>query len=586
MEFFNETAIWALSGAFLKNLALLIVLAYGLSLIWSAKGHDNAPILRQCVSGAIFSCATIACMNMPLEPQPGLLLDQRGLILLFAAPFGGPWAAVLAGGVTAAYRVHLGGIGMWPGLGALAATVTLSLLMAHYAGRLRTPRSAALAGVMLTAVTVPWFFAVAGWEKGLGFIQHYSPVYLVFYVAGAVALSGILMIDRRRRESEIRLQMSENKLRDVLDVATDWFWEVDADLRFTFLSQSFRNVFSRDPSAYIGKRRSELVTEEQRESVLEYEEMLRRHEPFIDFTYSLAGADGEIRHVSVCGKPIFGPEGEFLGYRGSGREVSEMVEANEKLRGALIAAEEANRAKSTFLSQMSHELRTPLNAIIGFADLISQQLRGPISQEGYVQDATDIRESGQHLLGLINDLLDLSRIEAGKLSLNPENGSVSQIVESSVRMLRGRAKGSGVGIKLGHSDQEILGTFDERAIRQVVLNLLTNAIKFTPEGGHVAVSTRLLDGGDIEVKVSDTGVGIPADEQAALFSPFERASHATVRVIEGTGLGLAISKALVEAHGGTISLESVPDRGTTVRFTLPRSITAENAQPILASVAA
>lgn len=119
-----------------------------------------------------------------------------------------------------------------------------------------------------------------------------------------------------------------------------------------------------------------------------------------------------------------------------------------------------------------------------------------------------------------------------------------------------------------------------------MLNLLTNAIKFTPEGGHVAVSTRLLDGGDIEVKVSDTGVGIPADEQAALFSPFERASHATVRVIEGTGLGLAISKALVEAHGGTISLESVPDRGTTVRFTLPRSITAENAQPILASVAA
>lgn len=584
MDFFNEAAIWALSDAFLKNLALLIVLAYGLSLVWSSSGQ--APVLRQVLSGAIFSCATIACMNMPLEPQPGLLLDQRGLILLFAAPFGGPWAALLAGAVTAVYRVHLGGIGMWPGLGAIVATVSLSLLVARYGGRLRSPRSAAVAGVLLTAVTIPWFFAVVGWEKGLGYVQQFGPVYLVFYVAGAVALSGILMIDRRRRESEAQLQKSENKLRDVLDVATDWFWEVDADLRFTYLSQSFRNVFSRDPSVYIGKRRSDLVTEQDRESVLQYEEMLRQHQPFIDFTYSLKGASGQTRHVSICGKPVFGEDGEFLGYRGSGREVSEMIEAREKLQGALIEAEKANRAKSTFLSQMSHELRTPLNAIIGFADLIGQQLRGPISQEGYIQDAKDIRDSGEHLLGLINDLLDLSRIEAGKLTLNPEVGSVSQIVDSSVRMLRGRADEAGIGIHVGRPERDVVGTFDERAIRQVVLNLMTNAVKFTPKGGQVAVNVRSFDDGGIEVKISDTGVGIPEEEQALLFNPFERASHATNRVIEGTGLGLAISRALIEAHGGSISLQSRVGSGTTVTFTLPGTGVSESEAPILSTVAA
>jgi PAS domain S-box-containing protein len=585
MDFFNMTAIWSLSEAFLKNLALLIVLAYGLSLVWSAR-IAGPSLLRQCLCGVIFSVATVACMNMPLEPQPGLLLDQRGLILLFAASFGGPWAAILAGGVTGAYRIHLGGIGMWAGLGALFCTVILSLIVARQWGRLRSAGSAAVAGVLLTAVTIPWFFAVAGWDRGIGFIQQYGPVYLVFYVAGAVTLSGILMIDRRRRESEEQLAVSETKLRDILDVASDWFWEIDADLRFTYLSQSFRQVFSRDPSEYLGKRRSDLVTADAADEVLEYEDMLRRHQPFIDFTYSLTASDGRVRHVSICGKPVFGPDGDFLGYRGSGREVSDVVEARAGLVKALSTAERANKAKSMFLSQMSHELRTPLNAIIGFADLINQQLRGPITQEGYLQDAKDIRDSGEHLLGLINDLLDLSRIEAGKLELHPEKGSLTQILDSSSRMLRPRADAAGISIMTTSMAEDVVGTFDERAIRQVMLNLMTNAIKFTPEGGKVAVAASLEADGGIKVAVSDTGIGIPEDEQANLFKPFERAAQAQTRLIEGSGLGLPICKALVEAHGGTILMDSKPGSGTTVTFTLPGSKAGEAGLHVLTSEAA
>ena len=143
MMIFDSAALWALSEAFLKNLALLIVLAYLLSLLWSSADGKVA-VWRQVVSGGIFSVAAVACMNMPLEPQPGLLLDQRGLILLFAAPFGGPWAAVIAGAATGLYRIHLGGIGTLPGLGAIAATVLLSLLFTRYGGALRSAKSAAM----------------------------------------------------------------------------------------------------------------------------------------------------------------------------------------------------------------------------------------------------------------------------------------------------------------------------------------------------------------------------------------------------------------------------------------------------------
>ncbi|WP_417513404.1 ATP-binding protein [Minwuia sp.] len=566
----DASIFWSLSKAFLQNLTLLIVLAYALSLIWARLGQADS-IVRQSVLGLIFSVASVACMNMPLEPQPGLLLDQRGLILLFAAPFGGPWAALIAGGVTALYRIHLGGVGMWAGLGAIALTVPLGMLIARYGGGLKTVRSAALGGLLLAAVTIPWFLAVSGIGPGLQMIQSYGPVYLIFYLVGAIVLSSILMVDHRRRESERRLFESETKLRDVLDVSTDWFWEVDADLRFTFFSESCRRVFSRDPSAYLGKRRSEIALPEQRAAVLEYEAMLQRREPFADFTYAMLRADGRIRYVSVCGKPVYDADGNFAGYRGSGREVTDVVLAKQELEAALNDAEAANKAKSRFLSQMSHELRTPLNAVIGFADLIRNEVRGPVGNPGYRQDATDIYESGHHLLGLINDILDLAKVEAGMLVLDRQDHDVTRIVDSSVRMMRQRAQEAGISVTVASHVDDATGRVDQRAAKQIVLNLLTNAIKFTERGGVIAIAVEEAAAGMLQIKISDTGCGIAPDEMEKVFRPFEQAENTRTRAIEGTGLGLPICNALAEAHGGTLRLESRLGQGTTVRVTLPRA---------------
>lgn len=562
------TAILGLSEAFLKNLALLIVLAYLLSLLRS-PWNEGTSIGRQLVIGVIFAAATVACMNMPLEPRPGLLLDQRGLILLFAGPFGGPWAAVVAAVIAGLYRVYLGGIGMWAGLGAMVTTLLLSLVMIRHLGQLRRPGSAAIGGLLLTCMVIPWFFAVGGWDLGLSLIGKFGLAYPIFYVCGAIFLSGILMVDRRRRESEFLLSESETKLRDVLDVSTDWFWESDAAHRFSYLSESFSEVFSRDRSAYIGRKRSDFAMEEDLPRVRKHEEMLDRREPFVDFTYALTAADGRTRHVSISGKPVFDASGEFVGYRGSGREVSERVEARNKLEQALMRAEDANRAKARFLSQMSHELRTPLNAVIGFSDLIRMELRGPIGNKAYKEDAEGIYESGHHLLGLINDLLDLSKLEAGKLVLSDDRCNLCEVAEAAVRMVRPRAETAGVELLLECGEGDLEAVLDERAIRQVALNLLTNAIKFTARGGQVRLSVDRAAHDSLRLIFSDTGVGIPKAEQSKVFAPFERAEHARDSLIEGTGLGLSICKALIEAHGGTIGLESEPGKGTTITVTLP-----------------
>jgi signal transduction histidine kinase len=233
--------------------------------------------------------------------------------------------------------------------------------------------------------------------------------------------------------------------------------------------------------------------------------------------------------------------------------------------------EAANRHKSEFLANMSHELRTPLNAIIGFSEVLTQQMFGAINakQGEYLGD---IQTSGQHLLSLINDILDLSKVEAGKMELQLSRFSLTAALESVLLMVRERAAGR--GIDLGTEIDPAIGQIeaDERKVKQIVLNLLTNAVKFTPTGGKVTlVATR--DGTGIVVAVKDSGVGIAPADQARVFEEFAQGTPAATAEQEGTGLGLTLSRKLVELHGGRIWVESEVGRGSTFSFTLP---TAKN----------
>jgi signal transduction histidine kinase len=244
---------------------------------------------------------------------------------------------------------------------------------------------------------------------------------------------------------------------------------------------------------------------------------------------------------------------------------------------AWAQAELANRAKSEFLANMSHELRTPLNAIIGFSEILSGEHLGPLKNVRYLEYASDIHSSGLHLLSIINDVLDMSKIEAGKLDIIDEEIVVAELLNGSIRMVRERARKQAVELVCAVADPNHVIIADERAIKQCLLNLLSNAIKFSELGGKVSI-TALIDGeGRSVLTITDEGIGMTAEELERALQPFGQAQASTTRTYGGTGLGLPITQGLVEAHGGVMSIASAPGEGTRVSVILPaertRSVT-------------
>jgi len=239
-----------------------------------------------------------------------------------------------------------------------------------------------------------------------------------------------------------------------------------------------------------------------------------------------------------------------------------------ELRKAKIIAEQASRRKTTFLAQMSHELRTPLNAIIGFSEILKTQSFGQIENPKYVEYAEDINQSGNHLLSLINDILDISSAAAGKLDLQEQEFDVEDAIRDCVTMLEPQMKEKNIRLDMLIQDNLPAMRGDERRIRQIFINILSNAVKFTPNDGLLTVDAFLDDGG-LGIYVSDTGIGIGPDEIDRVFEEFSRTGSERVKQIEGTGLGLPMSKLLTELHGGSLALKSEVNVGTTVQVWLP-----------------
>jgi signal transduction histidine kinase len=250
-------------------------------------------------------------------------------------------------------------------------------------------------------------------------------------------------------------------------------------------------------------------------------------------------------------------------------DITEFRRFEEALQVATTRAQDADRLKSSFLANMSHELRTPLNAIIGFSQMISGEILGPVGVNRYAEYAGDIRTAGEHLLALINDVLDVSRLSAGGRDLDLEEIDLLAELRASADLLAQQAEARGQTLEVDLPAGPLTVQADRRAIRQVALNLLANAVKFTPSGGRVRLTVRLTPA-TVGFTVSDTGIGIPVDQQEAVFKPFRQVSDVLVRDQGGTGLGLPISRALMELHGGGVSLESRVGEGTTVRAWLPR----------------
>jgi two-component system cell cycle sensor histidine kinase PleC len=248
---------------------------------------------------------------------------------------------------------------------------------------------------------------------------------------------------------------------------------------------------------------------------------------------------------------------------------AEMRAMTVDLENARRQAEEASRTKSNFLATMSHELRTPLNAILGFADIMRQGIFGPVGNPRYEDYLDGIVKSGQHLLSLINDVLDMSRIEAGRLELVESRIDIGQAIDQALDMVTVTAQGKGVVLERALPASLPSLKADDRLVRQMLLNLLSNAIKFTPEGGQVEIAVALLGEGDLAIRVRDTGIGMSDRQLQKVFEPFSQGDSMRAREAGGSGLGLPITRRLIELHDGRIHLASRKQSGTTATLVFP-----------------
>ena len=265
-----------------------------------------------------------------------------------------------------------------------------------------------------------------------------------------------------------------------------------------------------------------------------------------------------------------------------GGKMQLLLARERQLATALADAEAANRAKSSFLALMSHELRTPLNAIIGFSEVLASELFGPHGVARYREYSADIHGAGKHLLALINDILDLSKFEAGKMDLHCEPFDVDELFRDCLRMIAVRAQESGIDVMLDIAGGLPQLDADPRRVKQILLNLLSNAIKFTPAGGHIRLGAVMATDGGLCLSVTDSGIGMTADQIPQALEPFRQIDSPLSRTQEGTGLGLSLVKALTEQHDGDLAIESAPNRGTSVRVHFPAERTVVTRQNVAA----
>lgn len=396
--------------------------------------------------------------------------------------------------------------------------------------------------------------------KGGGFVVTYTDI-----------------TDRVRAEDALRV--SEQQLSESQRIGKIGHWRYLVDTHSFECSDAFYRIYGWDPAHYLASFAaiSEAVHPDDRERVDAIRKDAGRRRAPYRCDFKIVRPDGEIRFVRGEGRPEFDDSGKLISFFGVNQDTTEQKQIEEELLLERTRAKMANRAKSEFLANMSHEIRTPLNAIIGFADIIEKELFGPVGNEKYGEYVGDIHASAAHLLDLVNDILDISTIEAGEMSLSPVDLDLAELFEECARVVREQARKAKIRLTVRQPEESISVYADRRAIRQILLNLLSNAIKFTPPGGDVTVASE-ISAEVFTISVSDTGIGIPAQHISTITQPFETGNddpHTSTKGnpyvrSKGTGLGLAIVRSLANLHGGDIAIESEEDRGTTARIWIPR----------------
>jgi PAS domain S-box-containing protein len=381
------------------------------------------------------------------------------------------------------------------------------------------------------------------------------------YYAVFQDVTDVIRAERERDQAQDIYRLVAEQASDVITLRS-------ADGTIKMVSPASRDVMGLEPDEYTAARVLQVTHEDDRERVEKYIRYTPQAGEIARTSCRIHHRDGRLVWVETTKRSVFDGEGQLIGVVGVTRDVTEGKQGELEIRAAQERAEAANTAKSRFLANMSHELRTPLNAIIGFADIMRQQMFGYLGSERYAEYTTLIYDSGQLLLDLISDILDMAKIEAGRLELNYEPIDVGAMVEDCVRLLKDRADKAGLELRAELPGPRISIEADRRSIKQILLNLLSNAIKFTLPGGRVVASAQMQDG-TVMLGVRDDGIGIPASEIPRLGRPFEQVVADPLQAQSGTGLGLALVRSLAEKHGGSLKIESEEGVGTRVAVRLP-----------------
>ena len=338
----------------------------------------------------------------------------------------------------------------------------------------------------------------------------------------------------------------------------------DGEIRYTYISDGAYDLFGVSPQEVLADPQAifDRHGPDYRATFRENLLFASRNLEMWDVEAPIITRDGEHKWTHAIARPHRQPDGTVV-WNGIILDATRLKRANLELAAS-------NRAKDEFLANMSHELRTPLNAIIGFSEMMKHELMGEIGVPEYRQYIRDIHASGQHLLEVINDILDLAKIEANSLDLNEEILDPREELDGCVRLITPKANDNDIGLSFDSSAGTRSLRADMRMFKQIFLNILSNAVKFTPSGGEVSVNLRIAKGGELIISVADTGIGIPPELLPTVFEPFAQVDSGLDRKFEGTGLGLPLTKSMVELHDGSIHIDSRPDIGTVVTVTFPK----------------
>ncbi len=397
----------------------------------------------------------------------------------------------------------------------------------------------------------------------------------------------------RNTTLEKKLAETVEKLNDTIRASSDWVWETDADLRLTEVSPRIAAITGVPPHMHLGKHVLSLgELPEASAATPDLESLFASHRSFRNRLFIMRDEAGQPRRIHLSAMPFFDKSsGRFLGYRGTGTDITRTLEAerammkarrdleqalktlelrNEQLSEALTKAQAASDAKTEFLALTSHELRTPLNAIIGFSELVRRQVAGPVTERmGEYLD--NVLSASGHLVQIIDNLLDTVRIENETTEIDLQQVGVAKLVRDTLAMVEVRAQAGGLTLQVPEIGDDVEVLADVTAARQILINLLTNAVKFTPEGGTVGLEVEQTPDDTVQITVWDTGIGIPKDRIDAVFERFHRVrSDAFTTNTEGVGIGLHVARNLAQLMGGDISLTSELGKGSRFTLALPR----------------